>query len=85
MMVPFCMETVRCLEEGIVETAAEADMAILYGLGFPRFRGGALRYIDTVGVANFVAMADKYKDLGAIYHVTDKLRVMAKTGQRFFD
>lgn len=85
MMVPFCMETVRCLEEGIVETAAEADMAILYGLGFPRFRGGALRYIDTVGVANFVAMADKYKDLGAIYHATDKLREMAKNGQRFFD
>lgn len=85
MMVPFCMETVRCLEEGIVETAAEADMAILYGLGFPRFRGGALRYIDTVGVANFVAIADKYKSLGAIYHTTDKLREMAKTGQRFFD
>lgn len=84
MMLPFCLETVRCLEEGIVETAAEADMAILYGLGFPRFRGGALRYIDSVGVANFVAMADKYKDLGAIYHATDKLREMAKTGQRFF-
>ncbi|MFD1261297.1 fatty acid oxidation complex subunit alpha FadB [Entomomonas asaccharolytica] len=85
MMVPFCMETVRSLEEGIVETAAEADMAILYGLGFPRFRGGALRYIDTVGVANFVAIADKYKNLGAIYHATVKLREMAKTGQRFFD
>lgn len=84
MMVPFCMETVRCLEEGIVETPAEADMALLYGLGFPRFRGGALRYIDSIGVANFVAMADKYQDLGAIYHPTAKLREMAKTGQRFF-
>lgn len=85
MMVPLCMETVRCLEEGIVDTAAEADMGLLYGISFPRFRGGALRYIDTIGVANFVAIADKYKELGAIYHPTEKLREMAKKGERFFD
>lgn len=84
MMVTLCMETVRCLEEGIVETAAEADMGLLYGISFPKFRGGALRYIDTIGVANFVTIADKYKELGAIYHPTPKLREMAKQGKRFF-
>jgi len=84
MMVTLCMETVRCLEEGIVETAAEADMGLLYGISFPRFRGGALRYIDTLGVANFVAIADQYKELGAIYQPTAKLREMARQGQRFF-
>ena len=46
MMIPLCLETVRCLEDGIVETAAEADMGLIYGIGFPPFRGGALRYID---------------------------------------
>lgn len=84
MMVTVCMETVRCLEEGVVETASEADMGLLYGISFPRFRGGALRYIDTIGVANFVAIADKYKDLGAIYHPTAKLREMAEQAERFF-
>lgn len=84
MMIPLCLETVRCLEDGIVETAAEADMGLIYGIGFPPFRGGALRYIDTMGVAEFVALADSYAELGALYQPTDKLREMAKIGQSFF-
>ena len=84
MMIPLCLETVRCLEDGIVETAAEADMGLIYGIGFPPFRGGALRYIDEIGVAEFVALADKYADLGPMYHPTEKLREMAKSGQTFF-
>jgi 3-hydroxyacyl-CoA dehydrogenase/enoyl-CoA hydratase/3-hydroxybutyryl-CoA epimerase/enoyl-CoA isomerase len=84
MMVPLCLETARCLEDGIVETAAEADMGLVYGIGFPPFRGGALRYIDALGVAEFVALADRYADLGPLYQPTEKLREMAKNGQRFF-
>jgi 3-hydroxyacyl-CoA dehydrogenase/enoyl-CoA hydratase/3-hydroxybutyryl-CoA epimerase/enoyl-CoA isomerase len=84
MMIPLCLETVRCLEDGIVETAAEADMGLIYGIGFPPFRGGALRYIDSIGVAEFVALADQYAELGAMYQPTEKLREMAKNGQSFF-
>jgi 3-hydroxyacyl-CoA dehydrogenase/enoyl-CoA hydratase/3-hydroxybutyryl-CoA epimerase/enoyl-CoA isomerase len=84
MMVPLCLETARCLEDGIVETAAEADMGLVYGIGFPPFRGGALRYIDALGVAEFVALADRYADLGPLYQPTEKLREMARNGQRFF-
>ena len=84
MMIPLCMETVRCLEDGIVDTAAEADMGLIYGIGFPPFRGGALRYIDSIGVAEFVALADKYAELGALYTPTAKLREMAANGQKFF-
>lgn len=84
VMVPMINETIRCLEEGIVASAAEADMGLIYGLGFPPFRGGPLRYADTIGLANFVALADKYAHLGEIYQVTDKTRAMAAAGQRFF-
>jgi 3-hydroxyacyl-CoA dehydrogenase/enoyl-CoA hydratase/3-hydroxybutyryl-CoA epimerase/enoyl-CoA isomerase len=84
LMLPLCLETVRCLEDGIVETAAEADMGLIYGIGFPPFRGGALRYIDSMGVAEFVALADQYADLGALYHPTARLRQMASNGQKFF-
>jgi len=84
MMIALCLETVRCLEDGIVETAAEADMGLIYGIGFPPFRGGALRYIDAIGVAEFVALADKYADLGPLYHPTAKLREMAAKGQSFY-
>ena len=85
MMVPLCLETVRCLEDSIVETPAEADMALIYGIGFPPFRGGALRYIDAMGVAEFVKLADGLaEELGPLYAPTDKLRKMAESGERFY-
>jgi 3-hydroxyacyl-CoA dehydrogenase/enoyl-CoA hydratase/3-hydroxybutyryl-CoA epimerase/enoyl-CoA isomerase len=77
-------EVVRCLEEGVVDTAAEADMGLIYGLGFPPFRGGPIRYLETLGLDNFIAMADKYAHLGEIYQVTDGMREMAKSGQSYF-
>ena len=85
MMVPLCMETVRCLEDGIVGTPAEADMALIYGIGFPPFRGGALRYIDAMGVAEFVALAERLaEELGPLYAPTQRLRDMAASGERFY-
>ncbi|HBM29178.1 MAG TPA: fatty acid oxidation complex subunit alpha FadB, partial [Halomonas sp.] len=85
MMVPLCLETVRCLEDGIVDTPAEADMALIYGIGFPPFRGGALRYIDALGVAEFVALADRLaEELGPLYAPTEKLRAMAKNNEQFY-
>ncbi len=84
MMIPMCNETVRCLEEGIVGTAAEADMGLVLGIGFPPFRGGALRYIDQVGEAEFCALADKYASLGPIYQPTENLRKMAAEKRKFY-
>jgi 3-hydroxyacyl-CoA dehydrogenase/enoyl-CoA hydratase/3-hydroxybutyryl-CoA epimerase/enoyl-CoA isomerase len=82
-MIPMINETIRCLEEGIIGSAAEADMGLIYGLGFPPFRGGVLRYVDTMGVANFVELADKFTHLGEMYQVTDKTREMAASGASF--
>jgi len=84
LMIPMVNEVVRCLEEGVVDTAAEADMGLIYGIGFPPFRGGAIRYLETLGLDNFIAMADKYAHLGEIYQVTDGLREMAKSGKSYF-
>lgn len=85
MMVPLCLETVRCLEDGIVATPAEADMALIYGIGFPPFRGGALRYIDAMGLAEFVKLAEGLaEELGPLYAPTDKLRQMAQNGELFY-
>jgi 3-hydroxyacyl-CoA dehydrogenase/enoyl-CoA hydratase/3-hydroxybutyryl-CoA epimerase/enoyl-CoA isomerase len=84
VMVPMANEAIRCLEEGIVASAAEADMALLYGLGFPPFRGGIFRYIETMGLDNFVKLADKYADLGPIYQISDGVRDMAASGKSYF-
>lgn len=85
LMVPMANEMIRCYEEKIVDSAAEADMALLYGLGFPPFRGGVFRYIETLGLAKFVAMADQCAHLGEIYQVTANTRAMAAAGSSFFN
>lgn len=84
LMIPMLNETIRCLEEEIIASPQEADLALVYGVGFPPFRGGALRYLDAIGLANFVETADKYAHLGEIYQVTDKTRAMAAKGQAFY-
>jgi 3-hydroxyacyl-CoA dehydrogenase / enoyl-CoA hydratase / 3-hydroxybutyryl-CoA epimerase / enoyl-CoA isomerase len=84
MMIPMCLEAVRCYEEHIVSSAAAVDMGLIWGLGFPPFRGGALRFIDTVGASRFCEVADRYQELGAAYHPTDGLRAMAQSGKKFF-
>ncbi|MGI1668683.1 MAG: fatty acid oxidation complex subunit alpha FadB [Neptuniibacter sp.] len=84
MMIPMCLEAVRCLEEGVVETPAEVDMGLILGLGFPRFRGGALRYIDTVGLDVFIANAKSNQEHGALYSVPVSLSDRAKANRTFF-
>ena len=83
-MVPMVNEVARCLEEKIVASPQEADMSLLYGVGFPPFRGGACRYVDQTGAANYVAAADKLASLGKVYEVPQLLRDMAASGKKFF-
>ncbi|HHG3572808.1 TPA: fatty acid oxidation complex subunit alpha FadB [Vibrio parahaemolyticus] len=84
MMIPMINEVVLCLQEGIIATPQEADMALVYGLGFPPFRGGVFRYLDSVGIAEFVEMAKQHADLGAMYHVPKMLIDMAAKGESFY-
>lgn len=84
MMIPMCLEAVRCLEDGIVETAAEVDMGLILGLGFPRFRGGALRYIDTVGLQSFADRAAEHAAHGALYALTDGFKLRLRDGATFY-
>ena len=83
-MIPMATEMARCLEEGIVGSAAEADMALIYGLGFPVFRGGVFRWVDSIGIKEFCAQADKYADLGPLYVPTAGMREMAATDKNYY-
>ncbi len=84
MMIPMCIESVRCLDENIVSSPADVDMGLVMGIGFPVFRGGALRYIDQMGAKAFCELADRFSDLGGLYQPTESLRRMAEQGERFF-
>ena len=84
MMIPMINEVVLCLQEGIVASAAEADMALVYGLGFPPFRGGVFRYLDSLGLDRYIAMAEQYQELGALYQVPQLLLDKAARAERFY-
>ena len=54
-------EASRCLEEGVVESASTIDVGMIYGTGFPPFRGGLLRYADSVGTKHIVANLKEFQ------------------------
>ncbi len=53
------LEALRCLEQGVVQSADDADTASLLGLGFPRAQGGILRWCERHGLAQLVADAQQ--------------------------
>ena len=81
-MIPMVNEVARCLEDGIVASPAEADMSLIYGIGFPPFRGGACRYVDQMGAAKYVEMAGKYASLGKLYEPPKLLVDLASSGSK---
>ena len=85
MMLPLIIECSRCLEDGIVNTPVEVDIALVYGLGFPPFRGGAFRYADAVGLKALCDTAAKFASLGKLYEPTAQMRRFAEHGGTFHD
>ncbi|WP_111640845.1 fatty acid oxidation complex subunit alpha FadB [Marinimicrobium alkaliphilum] len=83
MLLPMLTELVRCLEEGIVASAAEADMALVYGVGFPPFRGGLLHWADTEGAQALCDSAATLAGLGPLYEPPAMLKSLAREGDRF--
>ncbi|MEH6608656.1 MAG: fatty acid oxidation complex subunit alpha FadB [Halioglobus sp.] len=84
MMLPMATEMARCVEEGIVETPAEADLALLYGLGFPPFRGGVFRWMDSVGLQHIAEASAKFAHLGKTYELTDGMKAKLAAGKTYY-
>jgi 3-hydroxyacyl-CoA dehydrogenase/enoyl-CoA hydratase/3-hydroxybutyryl-CoA epimerase/enoyl-CoA isomerase len=78
------MEMVRCLEEGVVASPTEADMALIYGIGFPAFRGGICRWMDELGLSEVCEMGDKYGRVSPLYEPTEALREKADKGETLY-
>ena len=79
------LEAARCMEEGVVTTAAEADLGSILGWGFPAWTGGTLSFIDTIGIETFVAdcnqLARKY---GKRFRPSRWLRHRAERKELFY-
>ena len=78
------IETVRCVDEGVLETVADANIGSIFGIGFPAWTGGVLQYIEGYpgGPAGFVARADELKArYGDRFDVPQSLRDRAAKGE----
>ncbi|CRM23389.1 Fatty acid oxidation complex subunit alpha [Pseudomonas sp. 37 R 15] len=51
------IETVRCVEEGVLLSTAEANIGSIFGIGFAAWSGGALQFINQYGLNDFIARA----------------------------
>lgn len=79
------IESVRCLEEGVMNTPEDADIGSILGWGFPAYTGGTVSFIETVGIKQFVAEADRLAaTYGKRFAVPEGLRKMAESGGRFY-
>lgn len=79
------IDTARCLEEGVLTHPADGDIGSVFGWGFPPYIGGTLSFIETVGLQEFVAEADRLaKQYGPRFEVPDGLRAMAENGETYY-
>lgn len=85
LMIPLINEVIRCLDENIIESPAEADMALIYGLGFPPFRGGVFHYLDTLGLEAYLTLARPFESLGPLYQIPDSLKQKALRKESYLD
>ncbi|HIC42731.1 MAG TPA: hypothetical protein EYO73_00070, partial [Sulfurimonas sp.] len=78
-------EAAMCLEEGIVDNAQHLDMAMIMGTGFPPFRGGLLRYADTIGIDSVVISLKALAKNHGLRFVPAKILVaMAENKETFY-
>ncbi len=85
MFLPMLVEATRVLEDGLVRDARDVDLGLIFGVGFPPFKGGLLFWADTLGAEKIIEMLKPYESLGKRYHPTEMLKEMAKTGSKFYD
>jgi 3-hydroxyacyl-CoA dehydrogenase/enoyl-CoA hydratase/3-hydroxybutyryl-CoA epimerase/enoyl-CoA isomerase len=85
LFLPMLLEATRALEDQLVRDVRDVDLALIYGIGFPPFRGGLFFWADQVGPAKIVEKLKQYLPLGKRFEVTPMLKQLAERGARFYD
>jgi len=84
-VLPMINEAAMCLAEGLVRRPEDVDVGMIFGTGFPPFRGGLLRYADARGIDNIVGkletLAGKY---GERFKPAERLIEMKQSGKKFY-
>ncbi len=78
------VETIRCYEESVLTSVADANIGSIFGWGFPSFKGGTLQFVNDYGVATFRDRAQELaKKYGGRFAPPKLLLEMAEKGQTF--
>lgn len=78
-------ETARCLDEGVIREARDADIGAVFGIGFPPFRGGPCRYMDSLGLESVASTLKDFESrIGSRYAPATVLSAMARDRRCFY-
>jgi 3-hydroxyacyl-CoA dehydrogenase/enoyl-CoA hydratase/carnithine racemase len=78
-------EAALMIEEGICDRPQDMDLAMIYGTGFPPYRGGILRYADKWGLKNvYQKLVELEKQYGPRFRPADLIKEMAEAGKTFY-
>jgi 3-hydroxyacyl-CoA dehydrogenase/enoyl-CoA hydratase/3-hydroxybutyryl-CoA epimerase len=78
------LESVRCLDEGVLTSVRDANIGSIFGFGFAPWSGGTLQFINSYGLAAFVERADYLADTyGERFRPPTSLRDRAARDERF--
>lgn len=85
LFLPMLLEATAALAAGIVRDPHDVDLGLIFGLGFPPFKGGLLFWADTLGATKIVEMVKVHEAVGPRFLPTPLLLEMARSGQKFYD
>lgn len=87
VFLPMINEASIILEEKIVSKASDVDLGLIFGIGFPPFRGGLLKYADSEGLDNIYSAIEKYKESVSAerYSPSSFLKDLVDKKMKFYD
>ena len=77
-------EACRLIEDNIVRKHKDVDFGLIFGIGFPPFRGGLLRWADAIGAQTAVDKLAELAPMGKRFEAPEMLKEMAKSGKTFY-
>jgi len=85
LIYPMLNEAARCLEEGIATRPRDVDVGLIFGIGFPPFRGGLLRWAQDSGLEAIIADMDMLaREVGERYQPVPYLTKLAQSSGKFY-
>ncbi len=86
MVYPIINEAARCLQDKVVGRPQDVDLGMVFGTGFAPFRGGLLRYADTVGISKIVDTLHKFSEqYGNRFIPSALIMEINKQGKGFYE